>query len=143
MKKPRDRKAKGGQGMNWIRPAKRLAIYARDGFSCGWCGAAVEQDGVRLTLDHIITHVDGGTNEASNLVTCCHRCNSSRGRRSIQSFAVAVAAYVNHGVTPEDILSHIRRCRARKLDLPWAREIISRRSSFSAALLEASEKITR
>lgn len=144
MKEPRDRKAKGGQGMKWCRHSKRLAIYARDGFACVWCGAGVEQDGVRLTLDHCTPHsTPGSTNAADNLVCACLRCNSSRGKRPLAEFARAAALFLNHGVTPEDILGHIRRCRARKLDLPWAREILSRRSSFSAALLEASEKITR
>ncbi|KKK72946.1 hypothetical protein LCGC14_2898780, partial [marine sediment metagenome] len=35
------------QGMNWIRPEKRLAIYLRDGLACCYCGATVE-DGTKL-----------------------------------------------------------------------------------------------
>lgn len=26
------------QGMNWCRPATRLAIYLRDGMACTYCG---------------------------------------------------------------------------------------------------------
>ena len=68
------------QGMNWITQKKRLAIYLRDGLACAYCGASVET-GAQLSLDHLIPHSEGGTNHESNLVTCCSRCNSSRGAR--------------------------------------------------------------
>jgi len=66
------------KGMDWIRIAKRMAIYARDGFRCIWCKVAFEDDrGYGFTLDHV--YVDG-SNEHHNLVTCCASCNSSRQR---------------------------------------------------------------
>lgn len=122
-----------GQGMNWIRPDKRLAIYLRDGLACAWCGASVE-DGTRLTLDHLTPHADGGTNQSSNLVTACHRCNSSRGRRTPRAFVSAVAAYLNHGVKAADILAHVRTTSRRPLDLAAARALIAKRGGFTAAL---------
>lgn len=130
--KPVDRNERN-QGMNWIRPERRLAIYLRDGLACCYCGATVE-DGAKLTLDHIVAHSKGGSNEAGNLVTCCHKCNSSRGNRSWRKFAAAVASYLNHGTTPEEIIAHISRTRKRVVDVAEAKEIISRRGGFSAAL---------
>jgi hypothetical protein len=119
--------------MNWIRPEKRLAIYLRDGLACCWCGAAVE-DGTKITLDHLTAHSAGGSNESSNLVTACHRCNSARGNRSVRVFAGRVAGYLNHGVTAATILSHIRQTTAQPVDVAAARELISRRGGFTAAL---------
>ena len=49
------------QGMNWIKPAKRLALYLRDGLACAYCGDGIE-DGIRLTLDHLTPHSLGGSN---------------------------------------------------------------------------------
>ena len=121
------------QGMNWIRPEKRLAIYLRDGLACCYCGAGIE-DGTKLTLDHIRPYSSGGTNQGTNLVTCCHRCNCSRGKRSWKGFAGAVAQYLNHGVTAEQIEKHITSTRRRKLDLLAAKELMDRRGGFSAAL---------
>ena len=72
--------------MNWIRKEKRLAIYLRDGLACAYCGESVE-DGAKLTLDHLKAHNHGGSNDADNLVTCCHRCNSARGKRSWRKFS--------------------------------------------------------
>ena len=102
------------QGMNWCRQTTRLAIYLRDGMACAYCGDAVES-GAKLTLDHIKPHSNGGSNDPANLVTCCHRCNSSRGTRPVTVFASAVAEYLNHGAKAADIVAHVRRIRRRAL----------------------------
>lgn len=118
------------QGMNWIRQEKRLAIYMRDGMACVWCGLGVE-DEVILTLDHLKPYSRGGDHHESNLVTCCHRCNSSRGKRGIKQFALVVAAYLNQNlVTAQTILAHISRCRVRVLDVQSAKDLIERRGGF-------------
>ena len=119
--------------MNWIRPEKRLAIYVRDGLACCYCGESVE-DGAKLTLDHVKAYSHGGDNAATNLVTCCHRCNSSRGNRPVRTFIRTVAAYLNHGATADSILRHVENTRRRVLDIPAAREMMTRRSGFSAVL---------
>lgn len=122
-------------GMNWIRKEKRLALYLRDGLACCYCGASVE-DGTQLTLDHVTPHSKGGSNEHTNLVTCCHRCNSARGNRDIFAFTKSVAAYLNHGVTPKQINNHIDTCLRRDLTpfLKQAKQLIAQRGGFSAAL---------
>ncbi len=122
-----------GQGMNWITPKKRLAIYLRDGLACCYCGDSVEQ-GAKLTLDHLVCHCNGGTNAETNLVTCCHKCNSSRGSRPWRAFAGKVAAYLNHGATQQLIVNHILRCVRRKLDTKAAADLIASRGGFTQAL---------
>jgi hypothetical protein len=120
--------------MNWIRPATRVAIYMRDGLACSWCGSAIE-DGARLTLDHCKPRSKGGSNDPTNLVTSCFKCNSSRGNRSLSAFAKAVALYVDHDQTAAGILAHIKRTRSRKLDKNAARAIIKNRSQEIQTLL--------
>jgi HNH endonuclease len=124
--------ANGNQGSKWIRPAKRLAIYLRDGLACAWCGASVEGE-ARLTLDHLTCRNEGGTHEATNLVTSCLRCNSSRGDRSVEDFAAAVAAYLDHGVTAGQVADHVRQTALRPLDVAAAKDLIARRGSVHAA----------
>lgn len=121
------------QGMNWIRQEKRLAIYLRDGMACVYCGAAVE-DGATLTLDHVHPVSRGGSNDATNLVTCCSRCNSSRGARSVAEFADAVAGYLNHGTDPAEIVAHVRRTARRVLPVAEAKALIARRGSVARVL---------
>lgn len=121
------------QGMNWIRQEKRLAIYLRDGMACVYCGSSVE-DGAKLTLDHLQAYSNGGSNETTNLVTCCHRCNSARGNRSWRSFAGKVAEYLNHGISKEEIVRHITNCRNRKIDVNAAKQMMEQRGSCFSAL---------
>lgn len=85
------------QGSNWIRRAKRLRIYARDHWRCVWCCDPVA-DGRALvskpldrralaTLDHFLTRGRGGSNAASNLLTCCSACNAKRDDKSALEWA--------------------------------------------------------
>lgn len=115
---------KRGSGGHWVRDTTRLAIYLRDGSACVYCGATIE-DGAQLTLDHLRPASKGGQNDPSNLVTCCHRCNSRRGNRSVASFVRAVAGYVD--VDAAAILRHIRACARRQLPRAEARAQIARR----------------
>lgn len=79
----------------WIRPEKRLAIYLRDGFRCLLCWRDLAGETPwQVTLDHVVAIARGGSNEPSNLYTCCRSCNSSRqdspirgdARRSVRSY---------------------------------------------------------
>lgn len=54
----------------------RFEIFRRDGHRCKYCGAT--SDDAELTIDHVVPVALGGTNEASNLVTACRRCNSGK-----------------------------------------------------------------
>ena len=120
-------------GSHWIRDAKRLACYIRDGLECAWCGDSVEY-GAQLTLDHLIPRAEGGGNEQTNLVTSCRRCNSSRGTRRVEAFARSVAVYLDHGIKASDIIRHIRETVTRDIDVNAARELIARRGGFRDAV---------
>jgi len=127
------------QGMNWIRQEKRLAIYMRDGLSCCYCGEAVEQ-GATLALDHVKPVAKGGCNHHSNLVTACTRCNLSKNARSVRKFAQATAEYLNHGITAEQILAHVRQQTRKALPMAEAKALIASRGSAAKALAAARNK---
>lgn len=114
--------------MNWISQIRRLAIYLRDGMACAYCGATVEE-GAPLSLDHIVPHSRGGQDIETNLVTCCKKCNSSRGNRDVAVFAEAAAGYLNHGLTGGQIMAHITTCLARPVSLTKAKKLIALRGS--------------
>ena len=124
------------QGMNWLHKVTRLAIYLRDGLACVYCGATLED--VRLTVDHLTPYTDGGSNDPSNLVTCCHKCNSSRGARPWRAFARDVAQYLS--VPADHIIRHVNNCRRRSLDRAAARRVLNRQPSWGAALDEVKER---
>jgi hypothetical protein len=121
------------QGSKWITRERRLAIYLRDGLACVYCGAAVE-DGAQLSLDHIVPHSEGGSTKSENLLTCCKRCNSSRGNRDLATFCEAVAGYLNHGITGAMILEAITLTLTRTVDIKAAKALIAARGGFTKAL---------
>jgi len=57
--------------------ASRNRIYKRDGYQCVYCGSHRN-----LTLDHVIPKSRGGTNEWTNLVTSCQKCNLKKADRT-------------------------------------------------------------
>ena len=125
------------QGMNWIRKEKRLAIYIRDGMCCAYCGKGVE-DGAQLALDHVIPVSQGGDNHATNLITCCTDCNSSRGDRDVIEFIHAVAAYRNVGY--DALAAHVASTRLRPLKVGVAKNLIASRGCWADAVAAAADK---
>jgi hypothetical protein len=129
---------KAWQGMNWIRPEKRLAIYLRDGLACVYCSASVES-GTQLTLDHVRPHSKGGKNGATNLVTACKRCNDSRGARPLYEFCDAVAIYLDHGIESITIYEHVAKQRRAPIDVAAAKKLIAARGSVAKVLSNLKE----
>ena len=73
-------------GGDWISPASRRKIYDRDGWTCYLCGDVLSGDTLpntpkSLTLDHIKPRSLGGSDDPSNLATCCRECNSAKGAK--------------------------------------------------------------
>lgn len=56
-------------------------IYARDNHECVYCG-----NGEKLSIDHVVPLVKGGSNDPSNLVTACLSCNLSKGAKSVDEW---------------------------------------------------------
>lgn len=58
----------------------RLNIYARDNFTCQYCGSRFPSED--LTFDHVAPRSRGGTTAWENIVTCCIPCNRQKADRS-------------------------------------------------------------
>lgn len=50
-------------------------VFRRDKYKCRYCAV----DNVPLTVDHVLTWENGGPTYPENLVTCCRKCNKTRG----------------------------------------------------------------
>lgn len=64
-------------------PQKRILlsrknILKRDGHRCMYCGTLQG----RMTVDHIIPKLRGGTDSWENLICACHTCNNRKGNRT-------------------------------------------------------------
>lgn len=75
---------------NWLgdlMPRKRAFLWEKHGRKCHWCGSPtrlVQEDSWdRATTDHIMPRYKGGTNDESNLVSACNRCNNRRNHEDM------------------------------------------------------------
>jgi hypothetical protein len=62
--------------------ALRVTIFARDKFTCQYCGAKDQ----KLECDHIVPVSRGGSNDILNLTTACKACNSSKGNKLVDEW---------------------------------------------------------
>jgi hypothetical protein len=83
------------------RNHKRLRVFFNKGLKCEYCekrglyliraidrGNACHVDLYTdkfelMTIDHVLPKSKGGTNELSNLVPCCDRCNCRKGSKIV------------------------------------------------------------
>jgi len=56
-------------------PLTRRTVFARDNYSCQYCGARAE------SIDHVIPRSRGGLHSWDNVVAACRRCNSRKENR--------------------------------------------------------------
>lgn len=61
-------------------------IKERYGYRCVYCGKKVK----KLTRDHVIPLVEGGSNTASNIVPACQVCNSRKHDNPAPIFQMAI-----------------------------------------------------
>lgn len=76
------------RGTAWDRTRQR--ILKRDAGVCGYCGREA------TTVDHIIAKVSGGTDDDSNLISCCVTCNSRKGARALVRVAYYDPDWLTH-----------------------------------------------
>lgn len=55
----------------------RRRIFKRDGYTCQYCDSKKN-----LTIDHVMPRSRGGQNTWKNMVTCCSRCNLTKGNKT-------------------------------------------------------------
>jgi 5-methylcytosine-specific restriction endonuclease McrA len=110
-------------GSKWIRPEKRLAIYARDGFACVCCGATAEE-GVMLSLDHVLPRELGGTHHETNLVTMCVPCNSTKRDATNRRFFEILR---DKGIDTSKLGARIRAAVKRAIDINEGKALLAAR----------------
>jgi 5-methylcytosine-specific restriction endonuclease McrA len=60
----------------------RKEVLERDYYTCHYCGQEAN------TVDHVIPISKGGTDEATNMVAACIKCNSGKRDRMTPTFFV-------------------------------------------------------
>jgi CRISPR/Cas system Type II protein with McrA/HNH and RuvC-like nuclease domain len=82
----------------------RNRVFKRDGNQCVYCGSKKE-----LTIDHVIPKSRGGTNEWTNLVTCCSKCNLKKGNKTPEEARMFMSSkpYVPNLISENSIIKQI------------------------------------
>ena len=101
-----------------------LALFARDNFSCMYCGRKHERD--MLTRDHILPMSRGGTDDWENVVAACRRCNQFKSNRRPEEVGIQLdgvpfrpnhaefLALINHQRISKDQLDFLKTRFPRK-----------------------------
>lgn len=105
---------------NWCKKDKRHGIYHRDSYICVYCSCPVSHTAGSgaanlATLDHIRAHHNGGTNDATNLVTCCLTCNSQKSDARFPTFAKRLSARLNTEQSAKALYMAARKHSRRSL----------------------------
>ncbi|MDP2819540.1 MAG: HNH endonuclease [Polaromonas sp.] len=64
-----------------LGPKLRFKVFSNDNFRCVYCGVTARDS--ELEVDHKLPVAAGGTDDISNLVTACAKCNSGKGARPL------------------------------------------------------------
>ena len=106
------------QNRKSISKSLRFKIFARDGFTCRYCGKDSSEQ--TLEIDHILPVCQGGGNDEENLITSCFDCNRGKAGKTIEQ-------------TVPDELSRLAReqsLREQEQALETARETAQAREAF-------------
>ncbi len=120
----------------FVTPEKRAAIYIRDEWTCVYCGRPPRGARFRthktaiypgLALDHVIPRSRGGSNEATNLVTCCDECNRRKADRTVEEWAAQLAMYERARL--RGVEARIAAAIAKPIDLDAGKEHIGEKAA--------------
>jgi hypothetical protein len=64
------------------RRRQMIAVIARDGSQCVWCGLELSYHHPKATLDHVRPQSKSGSDKIANLLLSCDDCNYARKNRS-------------------------------------------------------------
>ena len=79
--KPAPRGKDYQQGDRYGSETLRLAVFARDGYTCTCCGRNAFSDGARLHAHHIGFWRKDRTNRMANLATACESCHTPENHK--------------------------------------------------------------
>lgn len=86
MRREGKHKRRAIEKMAYVSPVYRLAIYARDNWTCGLCQGPIDRtarapEALSASIDHVVPLSKGGTHEPSNVQAAHFLCNARKGDR--------------------------------------------------------------
>jgi len=97
------------------KQSRKKHVLGRDKQTCLVCGAT-EDDGVKLTMQHVLPWSKGGETTAQNLVTLCEPCNTKLGTDEVTD--LYIKAELHFGYDPSIIRGPLSRwARSQAMEL--------------------------
>lgn len=102
----------------------RLKLYENQNHMCYYCGDKMivdvpdrtTQKSVHLkfaTFEHLDRVIDGGKNHTTNVVLCCHECNSHRGSISPDIWKIVCKDIIAIRLKKRELISYVNRINNR------------------------------
>lgn len=73
-----------GKKFSAYKKYSRIGAYYRDNGKCQYCNIHVSKN--KFEIDHIVPESKGGKTNFLNCVTACHKCNHSKGDRTLEEW---------------------------------------------------------
>lgn len=103
---------------------QRAAVLHRARGRCGMCGRTVEEDGIKLVVDHRVPQEWGGTNDLENLWAICEECNAGK-KNYFASFDPAVMSKVMQYDSPHMRIGELLKLFRNKPVPSWMIEFVA------------------
>ena len=85
-----NRRARGLRRRGRITPEFLRSVILESGGKCAWCDEnLVDKD---FEIDHVLSLIQGGSNQVDNLAMTCPSCNRKKGEKHPARFGLEIAA---------------------------------------------------
>ncbi len=95
----------------------RWAVFARDEFTCCYCGEVFPSKG--LSLDHVLPLSMGGDKNWTNIVSACYECNHKKGSRTPEQAGLRMYHVPHEPKWNALLFLQMRRASMEELWKPW------------------------
>jgi len=95
----------------------RASVFKRDNWTCQYCNKVGTKK--NMTIDHIIPKSRNGKNTFENTVTCCMKCNSIKGSKSLEElYRQNGKRLIREPVSPS-LISFIKNSYSKEYEECW------------------------
>jgi len=115
---------------------RQALVWAKTDYHCWYCGVNLRELTGRWTSDHQVPVSRGGSDESSNLVPACDRCNVSKRDRTPDEHRRAMVDRWRRDLSR--ILGELRRVASWLPDAPVTPEKLQELADIDAYLQTAS-----
>lgn len=123
-------------------PFTRPNVYARDNYTCQYCGASVKSRTLTLkdlTFDHVYPRSRGGLTSWDNIVTSCGPCNRKKANKTPGEAGMPLKQEPRR--PPSSEIEYIIQKRGDNVPEPWKFYLRKQENRTSALCLQYRSQV--